>query len=58
MVHKKIRLLISVKEARKLLGVHSKGLTNEEIQRLVIDAEHLARFAIQQYLVRKSDVLE
>lgn len=54
----KIRLLISVKEARKLLGVHAKNLTDEEIKGLVIDAEHLARFSIQQYLVRKSDMLK
>ncbi len=52
------RFLISVKETRKLLGKSSQNLTNEEVERLILDGEHLTRFIVQQYLVRKTEVLK
>ena len=55
---KKKRLLISVKEARKLLGKSSENLTKEEIEKLIANSEQMTRFVIQQYLVRKSEVLK
>lgn len=57
MVRKK-KLLISEKEARKLLGAHARGLSKEDITVLIQDSEHLARFAIQQYLVLKSEMVK
>lgn len=54
----KRRLLISVKEAQKLLGQKSKSLTKEELETLIIDGEQLARFTMHEYLVRKSEVVE
>ncbi|MEK7059839.1 MAG: hypothetical protein AAB971_03725 [Patescibacteria group bacterium] len=45
--------LITVKEARKLLGVSAKNLTNEEIKTMVRDYTSLARYAVRDYLVRK-----
>jgi len=54
----KKRLLISVKEARKLLGKQSEVLTKEEIETLIINGEQLARFTMHEYLVRKSEVVK
>ena len=51
---RKTSLIISVKEARKLLGASAKNLTNEEIKIIIIDYELLARYAIRDHLVRKN----
>jgi hypothetical protein len=45
--------LITVKEARKLLGASAKNLTNEEIKVMIRDYTSLARYAVRDYLVRK-----
>jgi hypothetical protein len=50
---RKSDLIISIKEARKLLGVSSRTMTNSEIRALIKDYELLARHAIRDYLVRK-----
>ena len=55
---RKERLLISVKESRKLLGIRAKDLTNKEVKQLIIDSELLARFAVRQNLVRKTGMLK
>lgn len=46
-------LIISVKEARKLLGAEAAAMTDTEIKVLIRDYEILARQAIREYLVRK-----
>lgn len=58
MIHKKKRLLISVNESRKIMGKSAELLTNEEIIALVEQSELLARFVIQQYLVRKTEMIK
>jgi hypothetical protein len=47
------KLIISVKEARKLLGGTGKDLSNSDIEAMVRDYSSLARYAIRDYLVRK-----
>ncbi len=50
--------IISVKEARKLLGVNYKDTPDDDIRILINDCEQLARLTIRQYLVRKSQVVK
>lgn len=52
------RPIISVKEARKLLGSAYKDSPDSDIKLLVNDCEHVARLTIRQYLVRKSHVVK
>lgn len=47
---------MTAKEARKILGISSDQLTNEEIDKLVSDMAIIARIAIGRYLVRKRDL--
>lgn len=47
-------LLISVKEARKLLGEKSKKLTNEELEELISHTETVVRLAIRTYIGSKN----
>lgn len=61
MVHKSpdpVRLLISVKEARKVLGSLAKEMTNEELESLIIDSDQMVRILLRAYLVRKSDMVK
>ncbi len=48
------QLVISVKEARKLLGQKSKNLTNEEIKALIRDAETVVRVSVREYIGSKN----
>lgn len=52
------RPIISVKEARKLLGSNQRNYSDSDIKLLVNDCEQLARLSIRQYLVRKSHVVK
>jgi hypothetical protein len=47
--------IISLKEARKLLGQKSKNLTNEELETLLGDVETVVRIAIREYISSKND---
>jgi len=49
--------MISVKEARKLLGRVDSELSDDELKKIIADYEILARYAIREYLVRKQTVL-
>lgn len=51
-------LLISIKEARKILGKDATHLTNEEIRDMIIESEQMVRIIIKPYLVRKSDMVK
>lgn len=42
--------IISVKEARKLLGQKAKNLTNEELKGLIIHTETVLRIAVRRYV--------
>lgn len=46
-------LVISLKEAQKLLGKKSKNLTNEELEILIQKAETVVRVAVQGFLRSK-----
>lgn len=50
LTYKGDQLVISLKEARKLLGKKSKNLTNEELETLTQEAETVVRIAVQNYL--------
>ena len=50
LTYKDDQLVISLKEARKLLGKKSKNLTNEELETLTQEAETVVRIAVQNYL--------
>lgn len=45
--------IISVKEARKILGILSKDLTNEDIIHLINCLEQMAQINVQDIMVRK-----
>lgn len=47
-------LVISIKEARKLLGQKSKNLTNEELEALIQSTETVVRVSIRTYISSKS----
>lgn len=46
--------LITIKEARKLLGSLADGLTNDELFRLIEDSEQMVRIILRQKIVPKS----
>jgi len=48
-------LIISVKEARKILGSVADELTNEELKFLITQLEQIARLGVRDYMVRKND---
>lgn len=48
-----IKPIISIKEARKLLGKNNKDLSDEEIAKLVEDLDFLAKHAIEQFKEKK-----
>lgn len=43
-------LLISIKEARKLLGKDGEALSDEEIEKLIIDLQVIAKHALKEKL--------
>ncbi|HSH56150.1 MAG TPA: hypothetical protein VK983_05005 [Candidatus Limnocylindrales bacterium] len=49
------RMVITVKEARKLLGQKSKDLTNEELQALIQDVETLVRISVRKFIGSKNN---
>ena len=51
------RLSISVKEARKILGIESKNLSNEDIEQLLADLEKMADIGLKMAQERKSAVV-
>ncbi|HXR49763.1 MAG TPA: hypothetical protein VN778_01925 [Verrucomicrobiae bacterium] len=48
------QLVISVKEARKLLGLKSKNLTNEELKLLIQDTQTVVRICVREYIGSKN----
>jgi len=44
------KTVISVKEARKLLGQKSKNLTNEDLEALILDTETVVRIAVSRFI--------
>lgn len=49
--------IISVKEARKLLGVSAKDMTNEELKELIIQQEQIIRFVFRKLSVHKQSMV-
>ncbi len=41
--------LISVKEARKLLGVKAEGLTDSQVESLIVQLDFIATLAVKDY---------
>lgn len=48
------QLIISTKEARKLLGQKSKNLTNEELEELIKNTETLVRLSFRHFISSKN----
>lgn len=44
------QLIISVKEARKLLGHKAKNLTNEELEALILNTETVVRVSVREFI--------
>ncbi len=42
------RLIISVKEARKLLGKDASKMTDQEVEKLIIDLDEIARLYFKE----------
>ncbi|MDQ5982178.1 MAG: hypothetical protein QG549_175 [Patescibacteria group bacterium] len=47
-------LIISVKEARKLLGQKANNMTNEELKSFIEDAETVVRLSVRKYIGSKN----
>lgn len=48
-----VKPIISVKEARKLMGKSGEKMSTDEVKQMISDYEALARYAIREYLVLK-----
>ena len=46
--------IISLNEARKLLGASAKDITNEELLQLINDTETVVRIGVRQYIRSKN----
>lgn len=49
------RLIISVKEARKLLGKDAESLTDKYIEELIVQLDEIARLTIRQFMERNRE---
>lgn len=47
------KLIISVKEARKLLGKTAVNLSDEEVEKIIIDLNFIAKHAIKDFRENK-----
>lgn len=54
----KIEPIISVKEARKLLGLSVNNVTDEELLELILQQEQIIRFIFKKYSVHKYTVVQ
>jgi Ca2+-binding EF-hand superfamily protein len=45
-------LIISIKEARKLLGKEYDHMTDEQVEDLIIQLDEIARLSIRQFIER------
>lgn len=50
--------IISVKEARKLLGLSAKDITDGELLELLLQQEQIIRLIFKKYRVHKNAVVE
>ena len=50
--------LISVKEARKLLGVGAERLTDSQVESLIVQLDFMATLAVRDYRRRKINAEE
>lgn len=50
----KSNLILSVKEARKLLGKKSESLTNGELEGLINDTETVVRLSVSRFIGSKN----
>lgn len=52
-----IKPIISVKEARKILGLSAKDVTDKELKELLLQQEQIVRFILRKYRVHKNEVV-
>lgn len=52
-----IKPIISVKEARKMLGLSAKDVTDRELKELLLQQEQIVRFILRKYRVHKNEVV-
>ena len=52
-----VKPIISVKEARKMLGLSAKDATDEELKELLLQQEQIVRFILRKYRVHKNEVV-
>lgn len=50
--------LISINEARKLLGSAAASVSDDELEVMILQSEQVLRFIFKQYLVRKDGMVE
>lgn len=48
-----VKLIISVNEARKLLGKTAVNLSDEEVEKIIIDLNYIAKHAIKDFRENK-----
>lgn len=56
-IKQEIEPIISVKEARKMLGLSAKDVTDEELNELLLQQEQIVRFILRKYRVHKNEVV-
>jgi len=57
-IKQSIKPIISVKEARKMLGLSAKDITDEELYELLLQQEQIIRFIFRKYRVRNNGMVE
>lgn len=53
----RIKPIISVKEARKILGLSTNEITDEELYELLLQQEQIVRFILRKNNVHKNKVV-
>lgn len=57
-MQQKPKPIITVGEARKLLGGIAKELTNQELEKLIADLEQMLRLVFRDFSVHKSRMVD
>jgi len=57
-IKQSIKPIISVKEARKMLGLSAKDITDDELFELLLQQEQIIRFIFRKYRVRNNGMVE
>lgn len=57
-IPKPIEPIISLSEARKILGLAAKDVADEELREILLQQEQIIRFIFRNYRVRKNTMVK